>query len=94
MTASVTATRRIFLSATILWAVAVLTASCIFSVPSRAQATNLVDIPVDPAVRVVLRGHRAPWALPQNSQGAVPGDTPLAALDLGSQALAATAASL
>ena len=77
MTASGVATRRVSRSATILWAVAVLTASCIFAVPSRAQTNNLVNAPVDPAVRVALRGQRAPWALPQNSRGAVPGDTTL-----------------
>ena len=82
MTASGVATRRVSLSATILWVVAVLTASCIFAVPSRAQTNNLVNAPVDPAVRVALRGQRAPWALPQNSRGAVPGDTTLQHLTL------------
>jgi pseudomonalisin len=75
-------TRRASLSATILWAVAVLTAFCIFSVPSRAQTANLVTAPVDPAIRVVLRGQHAPWALPQNIQGPVPGDTVLEHLTL------------
>ena len=45
--------------------------------PSLAQTADLVLAPVDPASRVVLRGQRAPWALPQNIQGPVPGDTML-----------------
>ncbi len=72
MTASGVATGR---SATVLWTLAHLFALCIFSVPSGAQTANLVNAPVDPTSRVVLHGQRAPWALPQNSQGLVPGDT-------------------
>jgi subtilase family serine protease len=82
MTASGAATGRLGFSATTLWALAVLTALCIFSISSLAQTGDLVNAPIDPASRVVLRGQRAPWALPQNSQGAVPGDTMLEHLTL------------
>ena len=48
----------------------------------RAQTTDLVNASVDPAIRAVLRGQHAPWALPQNVQGPVPGDTMLEHLTL------------
>jgi pseudomonalisin len=76
------ATRRVPLSATVLWTLALLTFLSIFAMPSLAQTADLVIAPVDPASRVVLRGQRAPWALPQNSQGPVPGDTMLEHLTL------------
>ena len=50
--------------------------------PLRAQTADLVNAPVDPAIRVVLRGQHAPWALPRNIQGPVPGDTMLEHLTL------------
>ena len=81
MTARSIARRRFTLSAMIRWT-ALLTILCIFSMPSRAQTADLVNAPVDPAIRVVLRGQHAPWALPQNSQGPVPGDTMLQHLTL------------
>jgi len=65
----------------ILWT-ALLAILCIFSTPSQAQTTDSITAPVDPAIRLVLRGQRAPWALPQNSQGPVPGDTMLEHLTL------------
>jgi len=49
---------------------------------ARAQTADLVNAPVDSASRIVLRGQRAPWALPQNRQGMVPGDTVLEHLTL------------
>ena len=63
------AIRRVPLSATIFSTLALLTALSIFATLSRAQTTDLVTTPVDPATRVVLRGHRAHWAQPENSQG-------------------------
>ena len=81
MTARSIANVRLTLSATILWT-ALLTILCIFSSPSRAQTADLVIAPVDPANRVVLQGQHAPWALAQNSQGPVPGDTMLEHLTL------------
>jgi hypothetical protein len=53
-----------------------------FSILSRAQSVNLVNAPVDSAVRVVLRGQHAPWALPQNDLSPVPGETRLEHLTL------------
>ena len=82
MAASGVATRRVPLSATILWTLSLLIFSIIFAMPSLAQTADLVFAPVDPASRVVLRGQRAPWALPQNIQGPVPGDTMLEHLTL------------
>jgi len=49
---------------------------------SQAQTSSLVTAPVEPASRVVLKGQRARWALPENDQGLVPGDTVLAHLTL------------
>src|SRR5208283_3125639 len=77
MTTNGGATGRVSLRATISWKLAILTALFIFSMSSLAQRGDLVNAPVDPAVRVVLRGQPAPWALPQNIQGPVPGDTML-----------------
>lgn len=82
MRASGIATGRVSLRARILWTLTLLTTLCISPMRSRAQTTDLVTAPVDPASRVVLQGQRAPWALPQNSQGAVPGDTMLEHLTL------------
>ena len=75
-------TGRVFFSATTVWTLALLTLLCIFSMSLRAQTANLVTVPVDPAIRVVLRGQHAPWALPQNIQGPIPGDTMLQHLTL------------
>ena len=75
MTARSIASRRTTRSAMIC-RMALLAILCIFSTSSQAQTANLVNASVDPAIRVVLRGQRAPWALP-NSQGPVPGDTTL-----------------
>ncbi len=77
MTASGAATRRVSPGTTIVWALAFLAAFFSFAIPSQAQTADLVTAPVDPETRVVLRGQHAPWALAQNSQGAVPGDTML-----------------
>src|SRR5208282_1889053 len=82
MTASGGATDRVSLGAMISWILALLTTLCVLSVPSRARTIDLVTAPVDPAVRVVLRDHRAPWALPQNIQGPVPSNTVLEHLTL------------
>jgi pseudomonalisin len=82
MAASGVATRRVSFNATIIWTLALLTALCIIPAQSRAQTTDLVTAPVDAANRAVLRGQRAPWARPQNSQGPVPGDTMLEHLTL------------
>lgn len=76
MTARSIASRRTTRSAMIC-RMALLAILCIFSTSSQAQTADLVNASVDPAIRVVLRGQRAPWALPQNSQGPVPGDTTL-----------------
>ena len=76
MTARSIASGRLSLSAMILWT-ALLSILCIFAMPARAQTADLVNAPVDPAVRVVLKGQHAPWALPQNSQGPVRGDAML-----------------
>ena len=81
MTARSITSGRFALSALILWT-ALLTVLCIFSMPARAQTADLVNAPVDPANRVALQGQHAPWALPQNSQGPVPGDTMLEPLTL------------
>jgi subtilase family serine protease len=75
-------TGRSFFSATMVWMLVLLTVLCIFSMSLRAQTSDLVTVPVDPAVRVVLRGQHAPWALPRNLQGPVPGDTMLQHLTL------------
>ncbi len=75
-------TGRLFFSATIVWTLALITLLCIFSMSLRAQTADLVTVPVDPAIRVVLRGQQAPWALPQNIQGPIPGDTMLQHLTL------------
>ncbi len=79
MTARGTATRRVSLSAKILRKLAISTALFMFSMSSSslAQTGDLVNAPVDPAIRVVLRGQHAPWALPQDIRGVVPGDTVL-----------------
>jgi hypothetical protein len=82
MTTSGVATGRVSLRAVISWKLAILTTLFIFSLSSPAQTGDLVNAPVDPAVRVVLRGQHAPWALPQNAQGVVPGDTMLEHLTL------------
>ena len=76
MTARSIASGRLSLSSMILWT-ALLSILCIFSMPARSQTADLVNAPVDPAIRVVLKGQHAPWALPQNSQGPVAGDTML-----------------
>jgi subtilase family serine protease len=76
------ANKRVSFRATMLWTLALFHTLCIFSISSPAQNGDLVNAPVDPAVRVTLRGQRARWALPQNSQGAVPGDTMLEHLTL------------
>ena len=81
MAARSIASGRFSLSAMILWTV-LLAILCIFSTSSRAQTSDSVIAPVDPAVRVTLRGQRAPWALPRNSQGPVPGYTMLEHLTL------------
>jgi pseudomonalisin len=75
-------TRRVSLRVTILWTLMLIVVLSIFSVSSRAETTDLVTAPVDPANRVVLQGQRAPWALPQSSQGPVPSDTMLEHLTL------------
>src|SRR5271157_2697321 len=82
MAASGAANGRVSLRATILWTLALLITPCIFTILSLAQKGDLVSAPVDPAVRVALRGQRARWALPQNDQGAVPGATMLEHLTL------------
>ncbi len=82
MTTNGGATGRVSLSAIISWKLAILTALFIFSMSSLAQTGDLVNAPVDPAVRVVLRGQHAPWALPQNIRGPVPGETMLEHLTL------------
>jgi len=81
MTARDTASRRFSISAMIRWTT-LLATLCIFSTSSPGQTTDSVIAPVDPAVRVTLQGQRAPWALPQNSQGPVPGYTMLEHLTL------------
>jgi subtilase family serine protease len=75
-------TGRVFFSAIIVWTLALLTLLCIFSMSLRAQTSDLVTVPVDPAIRVVLRGQQAPWARARDSQGPVPGDTTLQHLTL------------
>jgi hypothetical protein len=75
-------TGRVSFSARILWTLAFLTVLCISSASSRAQTTDLATAPIDFASRVVLQGQRAPWALPQNSQGPVPSGTMLEHLTL------------
>jgi hypothetical protein len=84
MAVSGVAAGRISFGATINWTLALLTILCIFSMSSssQAQTTDLVNFPVDPASRVVLRGQRAPWAVPQDNQGPVPGDVILEHLTL------------
>ncbi len=82
MTANGGASGRVSLSATISWKLAIPAVLFIFSMSSLAQTGDLVNAPVDAAVRVVLRGQQAPWALPQNVQGVVPGDTMLEHLTL------------
>ena len=82
MTANGIASGRVSLRATILWTLMLVAVLAIFSVTSRGQTTDLLNAPVNPAMRVVLRGQRAPWALPQNSQGPVPGYTMLEHLTL------------
>lgn len=59
------------------WLLNFLTALCVFVVPIQAQTNNLVTGTVDPEKRIRLRGQRASWVLPQNSQAVVPGDTML-----------------
>jgi pseudomonalisin len=81
MAASRVATDQEQVSTTTRWT-RVLTALCVLSISSRAQNTDLVTAAVDPSTRVALRGQRPPWALPQNIQGAVPGDTMLEHLTL------------
>ncbi len=82
MAARGAAIRRITFGATAFWALALVGAFTSFAAPSHAQAADLVTAPVDAETRVVLRGQHAPWALAQNSQEAVPGDTMLGHLML------------
>lgn len=104
MTASSVASGRVCRSANLHCAAAILKVPCLLSMTaimismstsiSLAQTGNLVTAPVDGGVRVVLQGQRAAWALPRNSAGAVPADTRLEHLTLGSQAVATAAESL
>jgi pseudomonalisin len=63
------------LTSAILSTLATIATLCVSATSSRAQTVDLVVAPVDPAIRVVLRGEHPAWALPQNSQGKVPDDT-------------------
>src|SRR5450755_1101983 len=63
---------------TTYWTLALLAAFCILSIPSRGQT----PAGIGPKGRVALIGQRAPWALPQVSQGPVPGNTMLEHLTL------------
>jgi subtilase family serine protease len=45
-------------------------------------AQNMVNVPVDPANRVALKGHQPAWANAQNDQGSVPADLKLEALTI------------
>ena len=81
MILSSTTNVRLTLRATILW-IALFSILGIFSALSRAQTTDLVITPVDPASRVLLQGQHAPWAVAQNRQGLIPGDTMLEHLTL------------
>jgi pseudomonalisin len=74
-------TRRGSFILTILWMLALLIAFST-AVSSRAETRDLVTAPVDSANRVVLQGQRAPWALPQYSQGPVASATMLEHLTL------------
>ena len=77
MIANTVTTRLVRRKLATLWTLPILTALIVLSTSSSAQTSNLVTSPVDASVRVALRGQRAPWALPQNDRGSVPGDTML-----------------
>ncbi len=81
MIVSSTTSVRLTLRTTILW-IALFSILGIFSAPSRAQTTDLVITPVDPASHVLLQGQHAPWAAAQNRQGLIPGNTMLEHLTL------------
>ncbi len=73
---------RFGLNVRILSTLALLTGICSFPVSSSGQTNDLVTGEIEPSSRIVLRDQRAPWARPQNSQGAVPGETGLEHLTL------------
>jgi pseudomonalisin len=49
----------------------------LFSTPCRAQTTDLLNAPVEPASYILLQGQHVPWATEQNRRGSVPADTAL-----------------
>ncbi len=73
---------RLFLRDTILWKLSLAVALPMAAMPSLAQTKDLVNTPVDPTSRIVLRGARPLLALSQNDQGLVPADTAFAHMTL------------
>src|SRR6202034_479389 len=71
-----TTSGRLTIRTSMVW-MALFTVLYLFSTPCRAQTTDLLNAPVEPASHVSSQGQHVPWATEQNRRGSVPADTTL-----------------